>query len=93
MRVGEQSHLFVALACSKPTFESAFGSWRRPPTKGHQPGQLSVTLAPESRQNMHLLTVSTFTEITSRCIFKSRFEFFKMYLNRLLCLDYKPIQF
>ena len=90
---GEQSHLFVTLACSKLTFESAFGSWRRPPTRGHQPGRLSVTLALESRQTKHLLTVSTFTEITSRCIFKSLFEFFKMYLNRLLCPDYKAKQF
>ena len=77
MRLGEQSHLFVALACSKPTSESAFGSRRRPPTKGPQPGQLSVPLAPESRQTVRLLTVSTFTEITSRCIFKSRFEFLR----------------
>ena len=93
MRAREQSHLFVTLAGSKLKFESAFRSWHRPPTRGHQPGRLSVTQALKSRQTKRLLTVSTFTEITSRCIFKSRFEFFKMYLNRLLCRDYKPIQF
>lgn len=63
MRLGKQLHLFVTLACSKQTFEFAFRSWHRPPTKGHQPGPLSATLALESRLTKHYLTVSTLTAI------------------------------